>query len=412
MKKILSILVLAALLLTALCATVSAGAYYDRSTGVNYKDAKYQVRRANVTIDGIVSPGEYDEVTDYCEWYIGEMASSAYTDAENLAKSLKWYFSWDGVKYFQMAVVFDAGQGANQTYPGGTYFDDHVEDVPPADEFLGYGPGICINSEEISPLDEYWSRFYFAISENTATGEGIVGIYGGQNGQPDSPYTPVHGTDFDVTYNGSIVTIEWKIPVYQLTEKFTEGKETANFKASMSVHAGLFTADLAAEGESKTNTYAYGARLGMLGYNCDSSVEDLGNATFLLTKNEIPSVGGEATTQAPVTDPETTAPVVGTDPETTAPVVGTDPETTAPVVGTDPETTAPVAGEDDPETTAPVGDDNKEPEESAPVVDDDQTPVENPGNKPVAPSTGDPMIIAAVVSALSACGVMIAKKRK
>ena len=36
----------------------------------------------------------------------------------------------------------------------------------------------------------------------------------------------------------------------------------------------------------------------------------------------------------------------------------------------------------------------------------------NPGNNSGAAQTGDPMIIAAVVSAISACGVMIAKKRK
>ena len=35
-----------------------------------------------------------------------------------------------------------------------------------------------------------------------------------------------------------------------------------------------------------------------------------------------------------------------------------------------------------------------------------------PTNNQNAPVTADPMVIAAVVSAISACGVMIAKKRK
>ena len=89
MKKILSMLVIAALLLAALCVSVSAGTYYDRNSSMSYKDAKFQVRKANVTIDGVISAGEYDEFTGHCEWYIGEMASAAYEDATKMAETVK-----------------------------------------------------------------------------------------------------------------------------------------------------------------------------------------------------------------------------------------------------------------------------------------------------------------------------------
>ena len=87
MKKILSILVLAALLLAALGVSVSAGTYYDRLSSISYKDAKFQIRKATATIDGVITPGEYDEFTGHCEWYIGEMASAAYEDAAKMAET-------------------------------------------------------------------------------------------------------------------------------------------------------------------------------------------------------------------------------------------------------------------------------------------------------------------------------------
>ena len=65
MKKILSILVIAAMLLAALCVTASAGAFFERNDGaISYKDAKVQVKKSySVKIDGVVSPGEYEEYT-------------------------------------------------------------------------------------------------------------------------------------------------------------------------------------------------------------------------------------------------------------------------------------------------------------------------------------------------------------
>ena len=153
MKKILSILVIAAMLLAALCVTASAGTYFERTgdKAMSYKDAKFQVRKSySVSIDGVVNPGEYDEFTGFCEWWVGEMASDAYLDAKNMAETVKWYLSWDGNKYFNVAAVFDAGVGATQNHVGGDLYGDYNKaeaegtDVLFADDFL------CSSSDRLA----------------------------------------------------------------------------------------------------------------------------------------------------------------------------------------------------------------------------------------------------------------------
>ncbi len=127
MKKILSMLVLCALLLTALTISASAAAYYDDGN----LNARINIKKSNsVVIDGVISEGEYAEYTDgYSEWYVAENASDYFEDAEKMAQSAKWYFSWDG-EYVNIAAQWDAGSGANQTFAGGDYYGDYAyEDV-------------------------------------------------------------------------------------------------------------------------------------------------------------------------------------------------------------------------------------------------------------------------------------------
>ena len=90
MKKILSMLVLTALLLTTLAVSASAAAYFDYGN----LNTRVTVKKSTaVKIDGVISAGEYSEYTDgYTEWYVAENASDYFEDAENMAKSAKWYF--------------------------------------------------------------------------------------------------------------------------------------------------------------------------------------------------------------------------------------------------------------------------------------------------------------------------------
>ena len=385
MKKILSLLVLCALLLATLGISASAAAYFD----INSTNTRVTILKSNsVVIDGVISDGEYAEYTDgYTEWYVAENASEYFDDAEAMAKSAKWYFSWDG-EYLNIAAQWDAGRGANQTYAGGDYYGDYAyvdtDEFLKADDFLGYGPGINVISSEVSPEDEAWTRTFVAVSENTATGEKMIGMYSGQNGQ-NMDYKPAM-TDFDFTYNDSIVTAEFRLPIIELLETFKPNQAGQMFKASIVLQAGV--AGLFADGEEELNAplYGWGVRLGQFGYNSDSGNLEKTWATFRLVDEEVPNDKPDNTPEPPVTTPE--PPVTTPEPPVTTP----DPETpdNTPV---DPETpdNTPV----DPETP-------------------DNTPVdpETPDNTPDAPPTGDIMVVAAVVSALSACGVMIAKKRR
>ena len=389
MKKFLSILVLAALLLTVVGISASAAAYFEQN--ISAANTRVTVKKSNsVKIDGVISAGEYEEYTGgYTEWYVAENASDYFEEAEVMAQSAKWYFSWDG-EYLNIAATWNAGSGANQTYAGGDYYGDYAyagtSEFIKADDFLGYGPGLNIVSSEVSPEDEAWTRTFVTISENTATGEKITGLYSGQKGQ-NGDYVPPH-SDFDFSWNGSVVTVEYRIPVRELSETFVANKANQMFKASIVLQSGV--ADLADDAEAAAANapfYGFGVRLGQFGYNSDSGNTEKGHATFRLIDEAIPQPEGPKT-EAPKTEaPKTEAP------KTEAP------KTEAP------KTEAPKT--EAPKTEAPK---TEAPKTEAPKTEAPKT--EAPNNTPVAPNTGDIMVVAAVVSALSACGVMIAKKRK
>ena len=391
MKKILSLLVLSALLLATLGISASAAAYYD----ISNTNTRVTVKKStSVVIDGVISEGEYEEYTDgYTEWYVAENASEYFDDAEAMAASAKWYFSWDG-EYLNIAAQYDAGRGANQPYAGGDYYGDYAysdtDEMVVADEFLGYGPGLNIKSSEVSPADEAWTRLFYAIGENTATGEKITGTYSDQNGQ-NLDYQASHD-DFDFSYNGSVVTVEYRLPVIELLETFKPNQGGQMFKATIVLQAGVGTAE-----ESETiNTYSWGVRLGQFAYNSDSGNLEKVHATFRLVDEEVPNDKPDVTTPD-LTTPDLTTPDV-TTPDVTTPDV-TTPDVTTPDVTTPDVTT--------PDVTTP---DVTTPDVTTPDV---TTPdVTTPDNTPDAPPTGDIMVVAAIVSALSACGVMIAKKRR
>ena len=324
MKKILSMVVLCALLLTALAVSSSAAAYYEQKN----PNARITVKKTTgVTIDGIISDGEYEEFVDaagnYTEWYVAENGSDYFDMAGKMAESVKWYFSWDGADYFYIAAQWDAEGGANQTMAGGDYYYDRVaETTEHPDDFLGMGPGLNLTSAELSPADDQWARLFASIGENTATGEKITGMYAEQNGQ-NKDYTPAH-SDFDFSYNGNIVTVEFKVPIIELNEKFVSGAPSM-FKATILLQAGVYSADAGFEGG--INTYCWGVRLGQHGYNCDSGNTDKTWATFRLTNDVIPGpvVPDDGTTATDTTAPDTT---VGGGEQTT--VGGSGDDTTVP----------------------------------------------------------------------------------
>ena len=420
MKKILSMVVLCALLLTALAVSSSAAAYFEQKN----PNARITVKKTTgVTIDGIISDGEYEEFTDaagnYTEWYVAENASDYFDMAGEMAANVRWFFSWDGADYFYIAAQWNAGIGANQPYAGGDYYDDRVtetEDHP--DDFLGAGAGVQISSGEISFADEEWSRLYIALGENTETGEKITGTYANQKGQTDD-YTPAHNDfDFTTTADG-LVTFEYRIPVYQLNEKFVSGTPTM-LKASIVLQSGVYTEEC----EGGYNTYCWGVRLGQFGFNCDSGNLDKSHATFRLVNDVIPGpvVPDEDTTAPDTTVPAgTTANGGTTTPNgTTANGGATTPNgttanggatipagTTANGGATTPAGTTANGGATTPNGTTANG--GATTPNSGNSGSANRPTTGNGGN---ASQTADFGVVAALVSAISAAGVMISKKRK
>jgi len=391
MKKILSMLVLCALLLTTLGVAASAATYFDYGD----LDARVTVKKSDlVKIDGVISDGEYEEYTHgYTEWYVGEEASDYFAEAEEMAKTAKWYFSWDG-KYLNIAAKWNAGSGSVQMLEGGDYYGDYTfvdtEDFVIADNCLGYGPGMNLVSAEVSPDDEEWMRFYYAISENNATGEKITGTFSGQNGQ-NLDYKASHD-DFEFVYSGDgWVTAEYRVPIIELCEIFKENQPNQMFKASL-----VLTAGIAGIFEELSNDwvipYSWGVRLGQYGYASDAGNTEKVWATFRLVDAYVE--GGEKDTIVPPTTDTIVPPTTdGKDDTVVPPATDGKDDTVVPPVTDGGETITPPATDGDEETVVP------------PVTDGEE-------DKPVAPPTGDIMAVAAVVSAISACGVVIAKKRK
>ena len=395
MKKILSMVVLCALLLTALAVSSSAAAYFEQKN----PNARITVKKTTgVTIDGIISDGEYEEFTDaagnYTEWYVADNASDFFEKAGAMAESARWYFAWDGADYLYIAATWNAEGGANQTMAGGDYYGDYSlssEERIKADKFLGMGPGLNLVSSEVSDEDDMFARLFVAIGENTATGEKMTGLYSGQNGQ-NKDYVPSH-SDFDFSYNGNMVTVEYKVPIYELNEKFVSGTPSM-FKASISLQAGYYVEDGSLEGGD--NTYSWGVRLGQLGYNCDSGNTAKTHATFRLVNDVIPGPVIDDTTATDTTAPDTT---VGGGEQTT--VGGSGDDTTVPTGttanggATTPNGTTANGG-----ATTPNNGNNGS--ANRPTT----------GNGGNASQTADFGVVAALVSAISAAGVMISKKRR
>ena len=269
---------------------------------------------------------------------------------------------------------------------GGDYYGDYTyidtEDFVIADNCLGYGPGINVVSSEISPADEEWQRFYYAVSENTATGEKITGTFSSQNGQ-NFDYKASHD-DFEFVYDGTWVTAEYRVPIIELYESFKEDRGGQMFKAAI-----VLTAGIAGQVDELSNEwvipYSWGVRLGQYGYASDSGNTAKTWATFrLVDPDELPPEPGPGPTpEPPVTTPDET------------------PKKT-------PDETPVVTPSETPDETPKVT-----PLETPDPETPDVTPdPETPDNTPDAPPTGDIMVVAAALSAISACGVMIAKKRR
>ncbi len=376
MKKIISTVLAAALLLT-LCVAASAESFiFGGSSWTDQENTQnpVTVKKAATAVvhDGIIAEGEYENAgicTDEdgaCFLHIVYFTPEVFPFAEAMLPTVEYYFSWSdtNLNLAVRAKLFVKDEAGNPV-PGISQLLSPGAGDPPGDDFLFGGAGLNIFFGEFNTP----SWFYYSISKNSETGEYMEGHYG-QLGLTGA-YNPEPGTDYAIDYDfaTSYVTYEWSVPITSFLDHAPAAGD--EFKGSIGVMGGF--------GDDKEHT-SYGVSLGDDGFMV-AGRNRIGSATFVLSDETVGGNGGGETTA-----PGTTEPVPTETNERGEPVPTETNERGEPV---------------------PVPTETNERGEPVPV-----TPV-NPGNGGKAPGTGDPMIILAAVTAIGAAGAaFISKKRK
>ncbi len=246
--------------------TVSASTYNPSSDG-SAKDIEVPVPQADpayVVKDGIIDANEYKElqIDTNCDTTDLNMSfgSSAYFEyAEETVKTIKYFFSWDEVHGFNMAVMFKPHEQKQllSVAPG---------DIPGDDFLCNVGIQINISTSSGKP-------FYYAIAKRTDTGEYLKGHYMQFGNLPD--YDPVEGTDFIISYNTDGYTVcEWSVPFDVFTTNYSDDTEIG---FTLCVTGG----DASSTDDSDRFEKAYSVSLGDFGWLCQQN-PDGGQATAIL----------------------------------------------------------------------------------------------------------------------------------
>lgn len=389
MKRLFSI-VICILILVALTISAHADAI-NMAGGCKTDVVVKKADPADVKKDGIIGVNEYTEVifnrdpstTDLLfSWWDTLEGNPLFGLCEKFLGNVHFYFSWDEVNGLNIAakatLLETPYQPATQP-PAGT-----------GDEFLFQFGMMASVVNEKDPTNDI---FYRGISCNTKTDTPIIGDYR-SHGHTGVCRPFVAGENYMVTVNGNEVTYEISYPIEAVVEaKNLDGKAPVDgtyIMMNISVTGGSV-------GNMTEGCQMYAISLGDGGYcthkaagdeltpakvifSAESIVEKEVIVTTEAVTTEVTTVS-EATTPAPTQTVSTAVESVEinvTDGDGNV-VTDTDGNTVTEVVTTI-VTEAPtqIAGEND------VG----------------------------APETGDPVIIAAVVAVISACGVTVAKRKK
>ena len=404
MKKIITALVLAAMLLATFVVTASAETYI----GNGYCQANFEIKKAdpaNVKKDGIIGEGEYEKVAiDKNDLAINFISSACYLTADAMADTAEFYFSWDEVNGLNFAVKYDAypvaaaealGYTADQIIDG---FKTTVEQGTPNDQGFPMD-NFCFNVGVV--FASGWNEegntqsFYYAVGEKIeAPGSYLTGHWGqlGDDGQ----FEAVGGKDFEFSYSGTTVTCEWSIPFAEID--FPGATAGSDIDFSIALCAGGAEVEDSLESDAANYLNAGSSWSVSLGQK-NFLVQVTGDAQRAKATLSDEVIAGPAVeTTAPVTDaPVTTAPVTDA-PVTTAPATSSVVTSVDKVTDTDGNVMTDGDGNDVTTIVTSILTD-------APTQD-------NNDNDVTSPVTGDPMVIAAVVAAISACGAVVAKKRK
>ena len=414
MKKTVSIVILCMMLVSVFAIGASAESFIP---GGEYCDISIAVKKADsaaVIKDGIISENEYEKA-DISVSEADSMLGIAWGQnaemfplASEMLKTVEFYFSWDEIHGFNFAAKYKP-HIIMQEFEQPEKFYSEYDGIwmNGGDDFLNQ-TGIHISVGKALKLydllhsgEEYDHGFIYrwAVAKRTTDGQYISGYYTKAGLVGD---TPVPGEDYIIEYtDDGYVICEYSID-------FAEIKPDAQAGDELYISIGL-----TAGTSDKPNENSYSINLGEYTYYMLRDREAQ-NGAFTLIDEQIPNNAAPVQTTSPDT---TTEPDVTTAPDGTTASNGT----TAPVVPTQPATTAIVTEVVTSQVAVTNDAGETETNEAGEIVTEvvtevitsvvTEAPTESAGGNN-APVTGDPMVIATVIAAISACGIVVAKKRK
>ena len=420
MKRALT-LTLSLLIIVSLLSMSVAASAFNPAGGCKTETTIYKANAADVVKDGQIGANEYTEIeinrdAETTDLLLSFLSSVRYNDTCSFLNNVHFYLSWDETHGLNVGVKAELLETpANTTpQPDDSYYGDEGF---PGDEFLfQFGMMFRVADKNGDTV------LYRGISLNTDTNTMLYGHYGehGYTGSLDqTPYQ-----DYIVSVNGNVVTYEISFPIESVVEsQYLSGKvpaENTELLFSVSATGG-------SEGQNNNGANTYCVSIGDGGYmtswrQIESPAHAKGYFSHQSIAPEEVTTPEDATTPEEVTTPENATTPNGdpsdpvTDPDESTEITGTtdvptQPSTTQIVTSI---VTSEVVVTDDDGNEVTDEDGNKVTEVVSEVVTSIVTdaPTDNAGNGTSAPPTGSSVIIAAVVAAISACGVVVTKKRK
>lgn len=279
MKKLAAILTALVLAVSAVSIPASAAFYKPSESTTPIKFYVPRVSASEVVKDGKIGENEYTKLNVNTNPYTTSLNLVFGTDyrglerAENMVKTIEYYFSWDNIHGLNLAVRYKPEKQYQQldVLKNGKY---------PQDDFLN-NCGIGIHFQDPNLSKDY--DLYYAIAKRTDTGEYLQGWWT-QLGIGQS-YTAEAEKDFVIEYeDDGYITYEWSVPF----SAFLKGTPKAGTKFQISIGA---TAGDSAKADYST---VYGVSFGDFGYLAGSG-NNLSHAIGTLT-DEL------STTDSPFTD--------------------------------------------------------------------------------------------------------------
>lgn len=402
MKKILSVVLCVVMLLTlAVAANAEA---LNFAGGLKTDVTVKQANPAAVVKDGVIGAGEYEELIvnrDFDENSLNpsDLLLSYYTvelleKAIGLAANVHFYYSWDEVHGINFAI--------QATLPETPYCEVEMPAPGTGDDFIwqfGMMASVVEEDDPSTKKNEFGNDVMNAsVGYNTVTGTPLVGTWT-SDGQPTAGldgsaknFEP--RKDYFASVVGNVVTFEISYPISAVLPAGDRNGNIPNENALIYTNLSLVSGNVGVAMSEDIATHA--VSVGDYGFMASNFAGDaLTPAKTYFSHEMIPyNAGSDDTTTA------ATTPVATTEPETqiVTSVV------TEEVVVTDDKGNE-VTDESGNVVTEIVENVVSEVVTVAPSTT-------TPGAGTQAPTTGDPMIIAAVVAAISACGIVVAKKRK